>query len=135
MPDRTGIFLGWSANLSNFLGLGVEAGASPMYPQKMRVPPPGNRTPERNKITLTSLNVKNANTNINFLKYFSRVIQTYFYCRNTGCITTNLAYWQKSYVVDIRSNVLMMIILFFLLSIPVDRPVLLFFGALPYVTN
>ena len=40
MPDRTGIFLGWSANLSNFLGLGVEAGASPMYPQKMRVPPP-----------------------------------------------------------------------------------------------
>ena len=34
MPDRTGIFLGWSANLSNFLGLGVEAGASPMYPQK-----------------------------------------------------------------------------------------------------
>ena len=39
MPDRTGIFLGWSANLSNFLGLGVEAGASPMYPQKMRVPP------------------------------------------------------------------------------------------------
>ena len=41
MPDRTGIFLGWSANLSNFLGLGVEAGASPMYPQKMRVPPLG----------------------------------------------------------------------------------------------
>ena len=40
MPDRTGIFWGWSANLSNFLGLGVEAGASPMYPQKMRVPPP-----------------------------------------------------------------------------------------------
>ena len=40
MPDRTGIFGGWSANLSNFLGLGVEAGASPMYPQKMRVPPP-----------------------------------------------------------------------------------------------
>ena len=40
MPDRTGIFLGWSVNLSNFLGLGVEAGASPMYPQKMRVPPP-----------------------------------------------------------------------------------------------
>ena len=39
MPDRTGIFFGgWSANLSNFLGLGVEAGASPMYPQKMRVP-------------------------------------------------------------------------------------------------
>ena len=41
MPDRTGIFLGWSENLSNFLGLGVEAGASPMYPQKMRVPPLG----------------------------------------------------------------------------------------------
>ena len=41
MPDRTGIFLGWSANLSNFLGLGVEAGASPMYPQKMRVLPLG----------------------------------------------------------------------------------------------
>ena len=41
MPDRTGIFLGWSANLSNFFGLGVEAGASPMYPQKMRVPPMG----------------------------------------------------------------------------------------------
>ena len=41
MPDRTGIFLGWSANLSNFLGLRVEAGASPMYPQKMRVPPLG----------------------------------------------------------------------------------------------
>ena len=41
MPDRPGIFLGWSANLSNFLGLGVEAGASPMYPQKMRVPPLG----------------------------------------------------------------------------------------------
>ena len=41
MPDRTGIFLGWSANFSNFLGLGVEAGASPMYPQKMRVPPLG----------------------------------------------------------------------------------------------
>ena len=41
MPDRTGIFLGWSANLSNFLGLGVEAGALPMYPQKMRVPPLG----------------------------------------------------------------------------------------------
>ena len=40
MPDRTGIFLGWSANLGNFLGLGVEAGASPMYPQNMRVPPP-----------------------------------------------------------------------------------------------
>ena len=40
MPDRTGIFLGWPVNLSNFLGLGVEAGASPMYPQKMRVPPP-----------------------------------------------------------------------------------------------
>ena len=43
MPDRTGIFLGWSANLSNFLGLWVEAGASPMYPQKMRVPPLGMR--------------------------------------------------------------------------------------------
>ena len=41
MPDRTGIFLGWSVNLSNFLGLGVEAGALPMYPQKMRVPPLG----------------------------------------------------------------------------------------------
>ena len=41
MPDRTGIFLGWSANLSNFLGLGVEAGASPMYPQKIRVLPLG----------------------------------------------------------------------------------------------
>ena len=41
MPDRTGIFWGWSVNLSNFLGLGVEAGASPMYPQTMRVPPPG----------------------------------------------------------------------------------------------
>ena len=41
MPDRTGIFWGWSANLSNFLGLGVKAGASPMYPQKMRVPPLG----------------------------------------------------------------------------------------------
>ena len=41
MPDRTCIFLGWSVNLSNFLGLGVEAGASPMYPQKMRVPPLG----------------------------------------------------------------------------------------------
>ena len=41
MPDRIGIFLGWSVNLSNFLGLGVEAGASPMYPQKMRVPPLG----------------------------------------------------------------------------------------------
>ena len=39
MPDKTGIFLGWSANLSIFWGLGVEAGASPMYPQKMRVPP------------------------------------------------------------------------------------------------
>ena len=45
MPDRTGIFLGWSANLSNFLGLGVEAGASPMYPQKMRVPPWGFEQP------------------------------------------------------------------------------------------
>ena len=41
MPDRTGIFWGWSANLGNFLGLGVEAGASPMYPQNMRVPPLG----------------------------------------------------------------------------------------------
>ena len=41
MPDRTVIFLGWSANLSNFLGLGLEAGASPMYPQKVRVPPLG----------------------------------------------------------------------------------------------
>ena len=41
MPERTGIFLGWSVNLSNFLGLGVEAGASPMYPQTMRVPPLG----------------------------------------------------------------------------------------------
>ena len=41
MPDRTGIFLGWSANLGNFLGLGVKAGASPMYPQNMRVPPLG----------------------------------------------------------------------------------------------
>ena len=41
MPDRTGIFFGWSVNLCNFLGLGVEAGASPMYPQKMRVPPLG----------------------------------------------------------------------------------------------
>ena len=55
MPDRTGIvfflfyfffFLfrggggGWSVNLSIFLGLGVEAGASPMYPQKITVPPP-----------------------------------------------------------------------------------------------
>ena len=46
MPDiyRTGIFFlgggGWSENLSNFLGLVVEAGASPMYPQKMRVPSP-----------------------------------------------------------------------------------------------
>ena len=40
MPDMTGIFGGWSVNLSNFLGLRVEAGASPMYPQKMRVPPP-----------------------------------------------------------------------------------------------
>ena len=40
MPDRTGNFFGWSVNLSNFLGLGKEAGASPMYPQKMRVPPP-----------------------------------------------------------------------------------------------
>ena len=44
MPDRTGIFLGWSANLSNCLGLGVEAGASPMYPQKMRVTPLGGTT-------------------------------------------------------------------------------------------
>ena len=34
MPDRTCIFGGWSVYLSNFLGLGVEAGASPMYPQK-----------------------------------------------------------------------------------------------------
>ena len=41
MPDRTGNFWGWSANLSNFLGLGVEAGTLPMYPQKMRVPPLG----------------------------------------------------------------------------------------------
>ena len=41
MPDRTGIFLGWSANLSNFLGLRVEAWTLPMYPQKMRVPPLG----------------------------------------------------------------------------------------------
>ena len=41
MPDRSVIFLGWSANLSNFMGLGLEAGASPMYPQKVRVPPPG----------------------------------------------------------------------------------------------
>ena len=41
MPDRTGIFLGWSANLSNFLGLGVEAGASPMYPQKNESTPLG----------------------------------------------------------------------------------------------
>ena len=41
MPDRTVIFLGWSANLSNFMGLGLEAGASPMYPQKVRVPPLG----------------------------------------------------------------------------------------------
>ena len=32
-------FWGWSVNLSNFLGLGVEGGASPMYPQKVRVPP------------------------------------------------------------------------------------------------
>ena len=37
MADRTGIFWGWSVNLSNVLGLGVEAGASSMYPQKMRV--------------------------------------------------------------------------------------------------
>ena len=41
MPDRTGIFFGWSVNFSNFLGLGVEAGASPMYPQKITVPPQG----------------------------------------------------------------------------------------------
>ena len=41
MPDRTSIFFGWSVNLSNFLSLWVEAGASPMYPQKMRVPPLG----------------------------------------------------------------------------------------------
>ena len=47
MPDRTGIFWGWSANLGNFLGLGVEAGASPMYPQNMRVPPLG-YMPSRN---------------------------------------------------------------------------------------
>ena len=40
MPDRTGIFGGWSVNLSNVLGLVVEAGASPMYPQKIRVPTP-----------------------------------------------------------------------------------------------
>ena len=41
MPDRTGIFFVlWSVNLSIFLGLGVEAGASPMYPQKITVPPP-----------------------------------------------------------------------------------------------
>ena len=45
MPDRTGIFFffEWSVNLSNFLGLGVEAGASPMYPQKNEstpAPPP-----------------------------------------------------------------------------------------------
>ena len=33
--------MGWTENLSKFLGLGVEAGASPMYPQKMRVPPWG----------------------------------------------------------------------------------------------
>ena len=49
MPDRTGIFLGWSANLSNSLGLGVEAGASPMYPQKMRVPPPPGGIPLDNR--------------------------------------------------------------------------------------
>ena len=41
MPDRTGMFFWWSVNLSNFLGFGVEAGASPMYPQKMRVHPLG----------------------------------------------------------------------------------------------
>ena len=42
MPDRTGIFLGWSVNLSYFLGLGVKAGASPMYPQKKNEStPPG----------------------------------------------------------------------------------------------
>ena len=54
MPDRTGIFLGWSANLSNFLGLGVEAGASPMYPQKMRVHPLGKVVPPK---TLTVLRI------------------------------------------------------------------------------
>ena len=32
--------MGWSANLTNVLGLGVEARVSPMYRQKMRVPPP-----------------------------------------------------------------------------------------------
>ena len=45
MPDRIGIFWGWSVNLSNFWGLGVEAGASPMYQQKMRVPPPPGEKP------------------------------------------------------------------------------------------
>ena len=56
MPDRTGIFFffffffflggGWSVNLSIFLGLRVEAGASPMYPQKnySTPPPPGVRS-------------------------------------------------------------------------------------------
>ena len=46
MPDRTGIFFFGgggvvSKSISIFLGLGVEAGASPMYPQTMRVPPLG----------------------------------------------------------------------------------------------
>ena len=54
MPDTTGIFLGWSANLNNFLGLGVEAGASPMYPQKMRVPPLGALTRDANSDTQSS---------------------------------------------------------------------------------
>ena len=55
MPDRTGIFLGWSANLSNFLGLGVEAGASPMYPKKMRVPPLGLDLPHPQMATLCTV--------------------------------------------------------------------------------
>ena len=64
MPDRTGIFLGWSANLSNFLGLEVEAGVSPMYPQKMRVPPLGLHDPL--KFTLI-IEPKHKNTSCNEL--------------------------------------------------------------------
>ena len=45
-------FWGWSVNLSNFLGLGVEAGASPMYPQKVRVPSLGCVYIRHSKITI-----------------------------------------------------------------------------------
>ena len=75
MPDRTGIFFiiffiflffylfffffwggGGSVNLSIFLGLGVEAGASPMYPQKITVPPP---PPPHQGFEVTSFSFEN----------------------------------------------------------------------------